>query len=68
MSRDPYAPPASKKEQLSEVARILGRALHRWHRLNRGKAVNARPASNQSDSNGQAGGGARQESNSTSGE
>jgi len=41
MSRDPYAPPASEEEQFSEVARILGRALHRWHRLNRGKVVNA---------------------------
>jgi len=45
MSRDPYAPPASEEEQLSEVARILGRALHRWHRLNQGKVVKSeRPA------------------------
>jgi hypothetical protein len=39
MSRDPYAPPESKEEQFAEVARILGVALHRWHRLNRGKVV-----------------------------
>lgn len=43
MSRDPYAPPASEEEQLSEVARILGVALHRWHRLNRGKGINRDP-------------------------
>lgn len=34
MAKDPYAPPASKEEQFREVARLLGVALHRWHRLN----------------------------------
>lgn len=39
MSRDPYAPPESKEEQFAEVARILGVALHRWHRLNQAKVA-----------------------------
>ena len=34
MARDPNAPPASEDEQFREVARLLGVALHRWHRLN----------------------------------
>jgi hypothetical protein len=34
MAKDPHAPPASEEEQFHEVARLLGVALHRWHRLN----------------------------------
>jgi hypothetical protein len=37
MATDPYAPPANEKEQFHEVARILGVALHRWHRLHQSK-------------------------------
>ena len=39
MITDPYAPPASEEEQFREVARLLGVALHRWHKLHRGKTV-----------------------------
>jgi len=37
MAKNPYAPPASEEEQLREVARLLGVALGRWHKLNRTK-------------------------------
>jgi hypothetical protein len=36
MSTDPNALPASEEEQFHEVARLLGVALVRWHKLHRG--------------------------------
>lgn len=39
MSKTPHAPPASEEEQFHEVARLLGVALGRWHKLNRGKVA-----------------------------
>lgn len=68
MSRDPYASPASEEEQFSEVARILGVALHRWHRLNRGKTVNTERTPSQPNSLGQSPAEARPESKLISGE
>jgi hypothetical protein len=34
MGKNPHAPPANEKEQFQEVARLLGVAFHRLHRLN----------------------------------
>jgi len=43
MSRDPYAPPASKEEQLAEVARILAIALKRWREDRKHRLSDDRP-------------------------
>ena len=48
MAKDPYAPPASEEEQLHEVARLLGVALGRWHKLNRARCAKQRIQDEQS--------------------